>query len=73
MRKKRNFMLTMFKADSLSSAFCGQIKMIETGKVFSFRSMKELQEIIATQMSEHTIAEQRAAYHTGADEPEDDE
>ena len=54
MRKRQSFLLTILTPENGSASFCGQIKVISSGKTYTFTSLDDLRRLIATQMDEET-------------------
>ena len=52
MRKRQTFLLTILTPEYGTASFCGQIKVIATGKVTNFTSTDELYRLIASEMGE---------------------
>lgn len=55
MRKRQTFLLTILTPENGAASFCGQIKVISTGKVASFTNTDELYRLIASEMGEEGI------------------
>ncbi len=55
MRKRQTFLLTVLTAENGSASFCGQIKVISSGKTCNFTSLDELYRLIASEMGEDVI------------------
>ena len=49
MRKKQTFLLTVLAPENGEASFCGKIKEIASGKTFTFTSMDELNQLIASE------------------------
>ena len=52
MRKRQTFLLTILTPENGAAPFCGQIKVISTGKVANFTTTDELYRLIASEMGE---------------------
>lgn len=52
MRKRQTFLLTILTPENEDSSFCGRIKVISSGRTFTFTCLDELHRLIATEMDE---------------------
>ena len=52
MRKRQTFLLTILTPENGAASFCGQVKVISTGKVTNFTNTDELYQLIASEMGE---------------------
>jgi hypothetical protein len=62
MRKKQTFMLTIISPESETTALCGRLKVIESGKTCTFATIDELQSLIVSEMETGKIAESGSSY-----------
>lgn len=61
MRKRQTFLLTIITSDTDNASLCGQLKVIASGKTYTFTNLDELYCLITTEMDEETL--QRFAQH----------
>jgi hypothetical protein len=54
MRQRQTFLLTIITSDTDNASLCGQLKVIATGKVYTFTNLDELYRLITTEMDEET-------------------
>ncbi len=55
MRKRQTFLLTILTPENGNSSFCGRLKVISSGRTFTFTSLDELYRLIASEMDEETL------------------
>jgi hypothetical protein len=55
MRKRQTFLLTILTAENGEASFCGRLKVISSGKTFTFTSLDELYRLIASEMDENAL------------------
>jgi len=51
MRKRQTFLLTILSSETGDASFCGRLKVISSGKSFTFSSRDELYALILDEMS----------------------
>ena len=55
MRKRQTFLLTILTPENGDASFCGRLKVISSGKTFTFTSLEDLSHLIAAEMDEDVL------------------